>query len=133
MAFETVQVQDMLGNNVSLSQRISGPTVVHFYTSWCGPCLAEMRELAELIPTTDLKNLNYIFVTDDTVEKIEAIKTRMPTQIEFYRVNSLKDLNIYTLPTTYFINTKGEVVKEQVNSCDWANSKFQEDIFLLTK
>ncbi len=133
MAFETVQVQDILGNNVSLSQRISGPTVVHFYASWCGPCLAEMRELAELIPNTDLKNFNYIFVTDDTVEKIEAIKTRMPAQIEFYRVNSLRDLNIYTLPTTYFINTKGVVVKEQVNPCDWANSKFQEDIFLLSK
>jgi thiol-disulfide isomerase/thioredoxin len=133
VAFETVQVQELAGNMVNLSEKIKGPTVVHFYASWCGPCLAEMRELSVLIPTTDLKKLNYIFITDDSFEKIEKIKDQMPSQIQFYKVNSLKDLKIYTIPTTYFINSKGEVVLEQVNPCNWSDSNFQEDIFLLTK
>ncbi len=133
IAFADTLVTSQTGQQVKLGEEINGPTVIHFYATWCGPCMRELRDMTTAIQSTELSNLNYIFVTDDSIEKIENIKKTLPTQIRIFQTASLQALNIYTIPTTYFINSKNEIVKQQVNPCEWSNQNFQQEIITLTK
>ena len=126
-------VGELNGQQVKLSDEINGPTVIHFYATWCGPCMRELRDITTAIQSSELSNLNYIFLTDDSLEKIESTKKTLPPHIKIFHVASLQALNIYTIPTTYFLNSKGEIVKEQVNPCDWGNQNFQQEILTITK
>lgn len=38
---------DMVGNGISLRQRVTGPTLLNLWASWCVPCHGELRELAQ--------------------------------------------------------------------------------------
>ncbi len=133
IAFSETKVKTTSGEEILLSTKIQGPSVVHFYASWCGPCLAEMRELNKQLNEGKLSELNFVFITDDDALDIQRISLTMPAQIQFFQVPSLKEEGIYTLPTTYFVNTEGEVVKQQVEPCTWSDVQFQQDILSLTK
>ncbi|MFN0031684.1 MAG: TlpA family protein disulfide reductase [Flavobacteriales bacterium] len=133
IAFSETKVKTTSGEEIFMSSKIEGPTVVHFYASWCGPCLTEMRELNTQMSAGKLSELNFLFITDDNEQQIERISGTMPSQIQFLQVPSLKEEGIYTLPTTYFVNSAGAVVKQQVEPCDWGNPQFQQDILSLTK
>jgi AhpC/TSA family len=53
-----IQVIDSNGSNVSLNQLIGDkPTVVHFYASWCGPCLKELPALSEFAVSDEGRQL----------------------------------------------------------------------------
>jgi hypothetical protein len=52
----------------------------------------------------------------------------MPAEINFFTIPSLKDVSIYTLPTTYFMN-RNEIVEKQVDVFDWSDISTLNKIF----
>lgn len=118
--------------NQPLADFIHPPTIVHFYASWCGPC---MRELPEIIAYATNTNTPYelVLITDDSQEKIDALKENMPGQYSIYRVNSLKENNIYTIPVTYFVDENSVIIKKQLGECAWNDAAFTSSIEELVK
>lgn len=101
-----------------------------FYASWCGPCMKEMKDLSGLHQEFADRGLRLVALTDDTPEKIEAVRRKLGVPFEMYPLQgTLHDYGIYTIPTAYVFNQNGELVFEQVDALDWTRRDFIEQLF----
>ena len=123
---------DLYGNEVS--QEIfteSKLTVVNVWATYCGPCILEMPYLGELaeeydstqvqfvgIPT-DVYNQEYLEYALSLVEETGADYTHLLLSEELYNWG-LSDIQY--VPTTFFVNSEGEILDTVVGSMskeDW--------------
>jgi thiol-disulfide isomerase/thioredoxin len=118
------------GQQVLLSNQLQGNTVIHFYASWCGPCRAEMAEIRNHYASLREKGLHFIFITDDEQEKVEFLQQQMPHEIQFFQIESLKSIGIYSIPATYFYNEKKEMIKKHLGAISWADEKAVHELIL---
>lgn len=86
---------------------VIGPAVVHFYASWCGPCMGEMAILNNLI-YYEQAGITFVLITDDTDDEVIALKMRYPNIERIRQVPKLKDLGINSIPATYWIEFFGD-------------------------
>lgn len=121
IASEEIVMQNSAGGRVNLNDELSGNTVVHFYATWCGPCMAEMRTIKSHYAALSAKGLQFIFITDDSADKISRVQADMPQGIRFYHIPSLKEVDIYSIPTTYFFNTNKQITEKHLGAFAWTN------------
>ena len=95
--------------------------IVSFYASWCPDCLKELKALNQ-IKNEKLSGVEVLAITDETMEKLISFKTKKQYPFTFLKLSkSFNDLKIYSIPTVYLLNTKGEVVYEKVGYINWEN------------
>ena len=123
---DSVVVTDRSGVQHKLSELTSGITMVHFYASWCGPCLKELPEIQKFMNTPLGKQINFVFITEDREDVANVYRERYGFSI--YRVNKLKDANVYSIPVSYLLNENHEVVKSDLGEWDWNKNEFNEEI-----
>jgi len=123
---DSVVVTDRSGVQHKLSELTSGITMVHFYASWCGPCLKELPEIQKFMNTPLGKQINFVFITEDREDVANVYRERYGFNI--YRVNKLKDANVYSIPVSYLLNENHEVVKSDLGEWDWNKNEFNEEI-----
>lgn len=110
------------GEQIFLKDLIQDSTVVHFYASWCGPCIHEMKEIRDEYADLKKSGIKFIVITDDNPATIKEMAARMPEDLDIYHIPSLQDAGIYTLPTTYFIH-KNEMTHKQVDMIQWTDKQ----------
>lgn len=127
---ETFNIEYVVdGQSTNLASLKGQNVVVSFYASWCGTCIGEFPHLIEA--HTDLQDEDFVFIalTDDSPEKIEKMKNHFQAPFGLYPLKTtLKKNGIYSLPTTYVINKKGEVVFKKVEELDWSDAGFIKEI-----
>jgi thiol-disulfide isomerase/thioredoxin len=123
---DSVVVTDRSGVQHKLSELTSGITMVHFYASWCGPCLKELPEIQKFMNTPLGKQINFVFITEDREDVANVYRERYGFSI--YWVNKLKDANVYSIPVSYLLNENHEVVKSDLGEWDWNKNEFNEEI-----
>ena len=113
-----------LENNIFTIQDFNGKNLfINYWATWCNPCLAEMPYMAELYENyKDEEDIIFLYLSR---EKLEAIKNYIPKD------ESLQQLPIYKIitddeffatsgiPTTFIINSGGEVIVKDLGSAFW--------------
>ena len=113
-----------LDNNIFTIQDFKGKNLfINYWATWCNPCLAEMPYMAELYENyKGQDDLIFLYLSR---EKLDTIKNYIPKD------ESLKNLPIYKIvtddeffatsgiPTTFIVNSKGQVVVKDVGSAFW--------------
>lgn len=95
--------------------------IVSFYASWCPDCLKELKALNK-IKNEKLSGVEVLAITDETMEKLISFKTKKQYPFTFLKLSkSFNDLKIFSIPTVYLLNTKGEIVYEKVGYINWEN------------
>lgn len=122
--FETT---DIYGNSVTSSDifKTSKITMINFWATYCRPCIGELPFLAQIPQTYSSEDLQIIGIITDVTNQstydnaITLIKEKgastythlLPSQSMIPILN-----NISVVPTTLFVNEKGEVIKSVVGS-----------------
>ena len=113
-----------LENNIFTLQNFKGKNLfINYWATWCNPCLAEMPYMAELYENyKDEDDIIFLYLSR---EKLEIIKNYIPKD------ESLQQLPIYKIitddeffatsgiPTTFIINSDGEVIVKDLGSAFW--------------
>ena len=88
--------------------------VMNFWATWCAPCIEEMPSLSRLQANVAFKNLQIIPINvgRDNIEKSKNFYKKLKIDnLEIYfdkNVELAKKFLLRGLPTTIFINKKGE-------------------------
>ena len=98
--------------------------LVNFWATWCPPCVAEMPSMQKLYDDYGDK-VTFMLVTSDDRQKVENFLKRKNLNLPvYYPVSETPEtLKSKLLPTTYIINSKGEIVVAETGAADWNSNK----------
>ncbi len=105
------QLQDIEGQNVTLSNLRGTPIILNFWASWCGPCEQEMPFLQQIYE--DWHNEGVILLTINLRETLSVVTQYMQSKSLSFPVLFDTDgevslnYNIIGIPTTFFIDKDG--------------------------
>jgi thiol-disulfide isomerase/thioredoxin len=123
--FPDITFLDARGTPHSLKDINSKLTLVHYWATWCVPCVRELPVIDAMQQTYGGKGLNIIAISMDGRNNIgkvnEFFAEHNITHLTAYVDNgaATEKLNISGLPVTYFVNVKGMVLATAIGSVDW--------------
>ena len=126
---------DIDGNVVKLTDFSSAKVIMlNYWEPWCPPCIRELPELERLYEEYKDKGLVIVGVfssTDMDEDARQLISHNGLTYPVVRYEDNLKNYSPSAVPTTLFINTKGEVIaKEVVGANDYNGWKALVDQLL---
>lgn len=113
--FPNVEFHSMGGQkNVRVEDFRGRPILVTFWASWCGPCRAELPELAEL--THELKDSGLVFLpvnVDSSAEAGLRFLKQTGIDISAYRLSDRDNdtIGVRSLPTTILLDGEARPVE----------------------
>ena len=133
-----LKFKDDEGKEISFSDFQDKVLLVNFWATWCAPCIKEMPSLDRLKKKIN-KNFDVIAISVDRdgVKKVkDFFNENKITNLEEYfdTKNSLaKEMNLIGLPTSFFINKKGDLIGYFQGDLEWDNNTVIEFINYLIK
>jgi thiol-disulfide isomerase/thioredoxin len=131
-------VLDWDGNEVRLSDFRGKPVVLNFWASWCGPCQMEMPDFQEkYLELGDEVTFMIVNMTDGSRETVEIASAFIQDMGYTFPVYYDTDMDaaitysVYSLPTTYFVDAKGNLVAQATGAID--GETLQRGIDLITQ
>lgn len=108
--------------------------ILHFWATWCPPCIVELPEMQKTLAGITDKDLLLVPVSlDFKAESVTAFydKTGLDYPVWLDKKSALlRSLNIKGLPGTVILNRKGEIIARYAGVVDWASP---QTTALLTK
>lgn len=128
-ALDTYQweLASLEGGRLSLAASEEKVILINFWATWCPPCVAEMPSLQSLYNDYGEK-VDFYFVSMEDPEKIAPFMEKrgydFPVFIPIQEVPNAIRSN--SLPTTYVISKKGDIVIDKSGAADWDSEKVRE-------
>lgn len=119
------RVRDLQGREVRLEQFKGRPLVLDFWATWCGPCRAELPHLNALQQKYASRGLGILGLSVDQAGREAVARYVERNDVRFRVAMANRDVleaygPIEGIPTTFFINGKGEVVRAARGYHDFA-------------
>lgn len=103
--------------------------LINYWATWCPPCIAEMPSLQKLY--NDYKDkVVFLFVTTDNDPELNKFMKNKKYNYPIYRSLSEhpKPFVSKTIPATYLLDKKGNIIIDKVGAADWNSTKVRETI-----
>jgi len=124
---------DDKGEVYTLSEAYKGqPVIVHFWASWCPPCVAEMPEMAAWL--NEHPNVKVLPVSlDNNLETAQQfLQQNQITMPALLTDNSQSGrMGVRGLPTTILIDQDGKVITGRVGMQDWQQKSWTNQILAM--
>ncbi|WP_158962887.1 TlpA family protein disulfide reductase [Myroides fluvii] len=117
---------DEEGRVFDIAQTKGKVVILNFWATWCPPCIAEKPSFQALYD--DYKNnVVFLFVTTDDADKVKAFKEKHGYTLPTYFQQDAPPAALYStsLPASYVIDKKGNIVVKKFRAADWNSSKFR--------
>ncbi|MFE6166351.1 peroxiredoxin family protein [Viridibacillus arvi] len=120
------ELETLEGKKVKLSDFRGKKVILNFWATWCPPCKAEiphMQKYYEKFAKEDNFEIVAVNLTSQQ-EKVKYVKKFVKTYEMTFPVlldtegEQMRTYEIYTIPTTYFLDTKGLVQKKVIGPVD---------------
>lgn len=120
-----IEVQDMDGNTVKLSDYYDKPIVMNFWATWCGPCKSELPAFEKLYKEYG-EDVHFLMInlTDGSRETVDGVKEFLDENgYEFpvyYDTESIGAYvyGAYSIPLSVFVDSNQNVVGYQVGAME---------------
>lgn len=113
-----VTIYDSQNQKISLLELAQDkPTVINFWASWCGPCKSEMPDFQSAYDEKG-SDVNFVMInlTDGFRETTKTANKFISSSNFTFPVYYDLDMDasdkyaVFSIPTTFFVNAKGEIV-----------------------
>lgn len=118
---------DKDGAVISLESMVGKVIFLNIWATWCAPCIAEMPSIDRLHEEMGNEIAFVILSVDDDFEKAKAFDLRKGYNLPIYSLlNTMPAMyNSSTIPTTYIIDAKGNLVLTHSGMADYNSTKFK--------
>ena len=119
-------LEDLEGNAQTLSDWKGKPIFLNFWATWCPPCIAEMPDINKLYQLVNKEDHFAIISVDEDREKAKQFAKRKDFDFPIYFIKSRLP-QVYestTIPTTYVIDTQGQIVISQLGMAKYSSQDF---------
>ena len=126
---EKINFQNINNETINLSKFKNSLIVINFWATWCAPCIEEMPSLnrLQINPTFDNLEVIPINVGRDSIKKSKNFYKKLKlNNLKIYFDNDVELANKFSLrglPTTVFINKKGEEFARIIGFVDFNDKK----------
>lgn len=121
-------LMDENGKTISLAEFKGKVVFLNMWATWCPPCIAEMPNINKL--HNEMGNeIAFVMVSlDEDFETAKAFNKRKGYNLPIYTLQSNRPAMYQssTVPTTYVINAKGELVLTHKGMSNYNTSKFKK-------
>ena len=122
----TPQLKVMQGNPpVPIEFKVTKPTIVHFWATWCAPCVDELPKLAASASQFKKSGIDVVFISIDVgaSTKVPLFLTKLKiTDLPVFwdsRSDLYKKFSLQMLPTSIFISDKGKEIGRATGAVSW--------------
>jgi peroxiredoxin len=116
---QKLEIVNEAGETFDINSLKGKKLIISFYASWCGNCIEELREINK-IKETELKDIEVVCLTDESLEKLNGFKERTGYPYLFLKLKKqFPEIGINSIPVTYIVNEKMEVVEEYLGYIQW--------------
>ena len=126
------------GKTHSLNELEGQAVIVHFWATWCAPCVVELPEVAKLADSMKGKKIRFVTLSLDTKPElvkdfykkkaITSLPVLMDTQSEAFRAAEMTGL-----PGTLFIDANGKLAAKLDGVVDWQSAGTKKFVESLTR
>ena len=118
-------LKDKQGKEHHLAEFAGAPVMLHFWASWCPPCLEELPAYLEMVKARSSGPIRFVAISLDKswaeAEKILPVSAA-PSNLVYLLDEKQKvpeDFGSFQFPETYLLNQAGEIVDKWVGAQDW--------------
>ncbi len=118
------ELRSLDGSSFNLNAAKEKVVLVNLWATWCPPCIAEMPSLQKLYD--DYKDkVVFLFVSDEADAVINDFLTKKEYTMPVFHSRSKTPETLFSksIPATYLINKKGEIVISKKGAADWNSKK----------
>lgn len=107
--------------------------VLSFFTTWCGTCHQEFKEIQKVKYNKLLQDVEFVAVTDESLQKLNSyINGYQYDYIDFVHTpKNVTNIGVHAFPTIYIYNGNGKLIYSKVGLVDWNDKEWLAS--LLTK
>ena len=120
---------DTTSKSLNLKQSKGSVILINYWATWCPPCIAEMPAMQNLYDLYG-NQVDFYFITNDDPNKVSNyLKTenyKLPVYFQAGKSPVILESN--SLPTTFLLSKKGEIVMKKVGAARWNASKVHHTI-----
>ena len=124
-----IHFNDLRDQPIDLEKYKRKTIFINFWATWCKPCREEMPSIQEAMKLLKEEKIEFLFASDETTEQIEEFKAAHEYNFNYVKVESLSELNIMGLPTTFIFSPNGELIFSEMGYRKW-DDKANIDIIL---
>ncbi len=129
ITFEDWQIQDLEGKVANFKDLENKVIFLNFWATWCPPCIAEMGSIQELY--NDYKeDVIFLLVSSEKKQIVEKFLKKKGYMFNTYSPLSSypKDFNISSIPRTFLISKKGDIVIDKSGAANWNSDNVRNQI-----
>lgn len=121
ITLDAIQLTDLSGRAVDVSQFKGKAVLINFWATWCKPCLQEMPSFANAQDRLRDEPIVFLFASNETLERIARFKDKQKFEFNYFHLGNLEALNIQALPTTFIFDREGQLKFSEAGFRDWTS------------